>query len=124
MAPSRAVLVLGSDERSFLSVVRSLGRAGLRVHVAWCAPDAVALRSRYVTAVHDLPRYAEGNDSWKHALLALGAAHRFDLVIPCNDPSLIPLQLHRAELEPALRLYALDERAFAVAFDKQKSHDL
>ena len=51
------VLVLGSDTRSFLAVVRSLGRAGIEVHVAWCPADAPALGSRYVHTVHSLPPY-------------------------------------------------------------------
>ena len=37
----RKVLVLGHDSQSFLSVIRSLGRAGIEVHVAWHQPDSV-----------------------------------------------------------------------------------
>jgi len=35
--------VLGQEDRAFLAVVRSLGRRGIDVHVAWCPADAVAL---------------------------------------------------------------------------------
>jgi hypothetical protein len=49
---SGRVLVLGSDTRSFLAVVRSLGRAGLEVHVAWCPLQSASLRSRYIAAIH------------------------------------------------------------------------
>ncbi len=41
------VLVLGEDTRSFLAVIRSLGRAGLSVHTAWCPLNSPALRSKY-----------------------------------------------------------------------------
>jgi protein-tyrosine-phosphatase/predicted ATP-grasp superfamily ATP-dependent carboligase len=123
-APRGKVLVLGRDERAFLAVVRSLGRAGLVVHVAWCPPDAVALRSRWVEAVHDLPRYAPDDDAWKHALVSLLRDERYDLVVPCSDPTLIPLQLHRDELSAHARLYTLSDRAYAVAFDKRASHEL
>ena len=36
------VLVLGKEDRAFLAVVRSLGRKGMRVHLAWCPPEALA----------------------------------------------------------------------------------
>jgi protein-tyrosine-phosphatase/predicted ATP-grasp superfamily ATP-dependent carboligase len=118
------VLVLGGDERSFLAVVRSLGRGGLAVHVAWCPPNAIALASRYVRAVHALPAHAPGDDAWKHALVELCRAERFALVVPTSDPTLIPLQLHRDELAAVGRFYTLEPRAFEVAFDKRRSHEL
>jgi len=121
---TRKVLVLGEDDRSFLTVIRSLGRAGLQVHVAWCPSDAAALRSRYVARVHELPRYARGDDAWVAAFADLCRRERFDLVIPCNDPTLVPLALERAALAPLVRLALPGEEAFAVAFDKRKSHEL
>ncbi len=118
------VLVLGTDERSFLAVVRSLGRAGIEVHGGWTAPDAVARASRYLRVAHQLPPYAPGDDAWLRALTALLDAERFDLVVPTSDPTLIPLQLHQAALAPHARLYVLGARAFEVAFDKRKSLEL
>jgi len=58
------VLVLGQEDRAFLAVVRSLGRRGIDVHVAWCPSDAVALKSRYLTQRHALPRYTRDDSSW------------------------------------------------------------
>ena len=43
-----SVLVLGADSRSGLTVVRSLGRAGIAVDMAWPEAGSLALRSRYV----------------------------------------------------------------------------
>ena len=123
-APRGKVLVLGRDERAFLAVIRSLGRAGLTVHVAWCPRDAIAARSRWVDAVHDLPPYTPDDDTWKHALTQLLDRERYDLVVPCSDPTLIPLQLHKDELAAHARLYTLSDRAYAVAFDKRASHEL
>jgi hypothetical protein len=92
------VLVLGEDARAFLSVIRSLGRRGIEVHVAWCPRNALALRSRYIRRIHSLPAYLVEDDAWKRALIDLCAREQFDLVIPCNDQTLIPLQKHRDEL--------------------------
>jgi len=121
---TRKVLVLGKSDSSFLTVIRSLGRKDIEVHVAWCPPDAVALRSRYVAAVHALPPYSPEDDAWKKALIALCRRESFDLVIPTNDPTIIPLQEHRADLEPHATFYLLSERAFEIGYDKLKSYEV
>ena len=115
------LLVLGDDTRAFLSVVRSLGRAGAEVHVAWHDPAGPAARSRYIRRAHALPSI-EG--AWLEAFKALMRAERFDLVIPCTDPILASLQAKRRELEPLGRIYLLSDQAFEVASCKFKTADL
>lgn len=118
------VLVLGADTRSFLTVVRSLGRAGLEVHAGWCPPGSPELRSRYISRVLDLPPYRRGEDAWREALAARMDREGYDLVIPTNDLSLLPLQKHRDALEPHGRLYLLDGEAFRIANDKHAAGEL
>lgn len=113
------VLVLGSDTRSFLAVIRSLGRRNIQVDVAWCGEDSPALRSRYVHHRHLLPP-PEPDGRWKRPMLQLLERERFDLVIPCNDPSLIPLQEHRGDFE-RYPLYLLNDKTYRLAFDKSES---
>ncbi len=117
------VLVLGQEDRAFLAVVRSLGRRGLEVHVGWCPSDAVALRSRYVARAHELPRYARDDDAWLRALVALCERERFDVVIPTNDTTIMPLVARRDELEPHARLHLPSNEAYAICFDKGVTHD-
>ena len=114
------VLVLGEGMTHFLTVIRSLGRRGLEVHVGWCSPDCPALRSRYIARRHFIPSYA-ADGVWKRRLLALLEHEQFDLVIPTNDQCVRPLQQHREELSAVARVYVLNERAFEVVFDKAKS---
>ena len=97
---------------------------GIEVHIAWCPTIEVARRSRYVHAVHELPPFRPGDDAWKWAFLDLCERERFDLVIPTNDPTIIPLQEHRADLEPHARIYLLNERAYRVGYDKQRSYEV
>jgi protein-tyrosine-phosphatase/predicted ATP-grasp superfamily ATP-dependent carboligase len=122
--PARRVLVLGSDTHAFLSVIRSLGRAGIQVHVAWHQPDSPALRSRYVHRAHNLPPYFGPVDAWLPALRDLMQQEAFDLVLPCHDQMVIPLQRHRAELEPFGRICLISDEAFDVLFDKFKTTQL
>jgi len=125
MTPTATVLVLGEDERAFLAVIRSFGRRGATVHCAWTSADALARRSRYVTMVHDeLPRYVPEDLAWRDGLVGLCERHRFDLVIPVNDASVVPLQRHRAALEPYGRFALLPDRAFEVVNDKGRTHAL
>jgi len=123
-SPKRRVLVLGRGERAFLTVIRSLGRMGLEVHVGMCYPHDIALRSRYVHAVHDIPAYRFGDGLWLDVMTRLLRARHFDLVVPCNDHAVIPLQVHRDQLHALARLATLDDRAFAIAFDKIETYRL
>lgn len=118
------VLVLGREERAFLAVIRSLGRAGLQVHVGMCASHDLALRSRYVRTFHRIPPYQAGDSAWIDALEAILEDDAFQLVIPCNDQAVIPIQIHKERLEQRTRVAALSDRAFRIAFDKIESHCL
>ena len=71
-----------------------------------------------------MPPIAPHDDRWKTSLTDLMDREGFDLVIPCTDPSLIPLQTHRAELERHGRIYLLNDEAFGVVSDKIKANAL
>jgi len=118
------VLVLGDDTRSFLATVRSLGRQAIAVHVAPANFRSPALRSRYIAAVHELPPWMGDGTEWLRAMETLLRAERFDLVIPCNETTLLPLQHRRAQLEPLARLAIPDDHAIAVLFDKFATREL
>jgi protein-tyrosine-phosphatase/predicted ATP-grasp superfamily ATP-dependent carboligase len=116
-------LVIGDDTRSFLAVVRSLGRAGWEVDAAPFDFSSAALKSRYLRRSHRLPPYSLSATGWAEALRALVAAERYDLVIPCDDRGLIPLQRHAGELgEVALALP--NPEAMAAFFDKDETRRL
>ena len=120
---ARRALVLGSDSRAFLSVIRSLGRAGIQVHVAWCPPSSIALRSRYVHRVHHIATPA-ASDHWVAPLLEVCGREHIDLVIPCDDPSALPLYARRAEVEPHVKVALLSQAAFEVVNSKAKTYEL
>jgi protein-tyrosine-phosphatase/predicted ATP-grasp superfamily ATP-dependent carboligase len=121
MPGDRKTLVLGYDTRSFLGVIRSLGRAGIEVHVAWFEDGGPALRSRYVTRAHRIPRYRPGEDAWKDALEELMRREAFDLVLPCDDQRALPLAAHRADLERWGRIALPDNEALALLGDKHRT---
>ena len=120
----RKVLVIGSDERSFLSVIRSLGRYGLTVDVAFNAEHAIASKSRYIAKVVQLCAYSSDPRRWIRDLIALLKEGKYELVIPCDDPALIPIYNHRTELEKFDCIKLLSAAAYETAFSKQKSYAL
>src|SRR5262249_13389558 len=63
--------VLGDDTRSFLAVVRSLGRQGISVHAAPADFRSYALRSRYIAAVHDVPPWMGDGTEWLSSMQSL-----------------------------------------------------
>jgi protein-tyrosine-phosphatase/predicted ATP-grasp superfamily ATP-dependent carboligase len=117
-------LVLGRDNRSFLSVVRSLGRNNIEVHGGFCAPDIAALQSRYLSVFHSGIDFKADSLEWKDVLISVLKEEKFDLVIPCEDTSAYYLHLFKEELSKYARFYLLDDLAYDVTRDKQKTCDL
>lgn len=118
------VLVLGDDTRSFLATVRSLGRQGVAVHAAPANFRSPALLSRYIAAVRELPPWIDDGAEWLAAMQALLRQERYELVIPCNETTLLPLQHAQAQLAPLARLAIPDDPAIAVLFDKLATRTL
>jgi predicted ATP-grasp superfamily ATP-dependent carboligase len=117
------VLVFGDDMRIFLAVVRSLGRAGKEVHAApfnWHSP---ALKSNYISAVHRFPRYSEDPVAWRTAVLDVLRTHSFSLVVPCCDPAIIPLHVHRQDFAD-FPIAIPNPTAMSLLFDKERTRRL
>ncbi len=114
------VLVLGQDNRSCLSVARSLGRQNLTVHLAWTSPDSLVRHSRYVQKIHDIPPYAPDDDAWKEKLISILNREKYTLVIPCSDPTILPLQHHRTAFANLAKIYTLSDDVFETVFDKTR----
>lgn len=124
MLDRRKVLVIGDDTRSFLAIVRSLGRQGLAVHVAPFDFAAPALKSRYIAQVHWLPYYLADGAEWLGTMTQLLQTERFHLVIPCDERSLLPLERHREQLELLSRLAIPDRQAVRTFYDKHATREL
>jgi protein-tyrosine-phosphatase/predicted ATP-grasp superfamily ATP-dependent carboligase len=120
---TRKVLVLGDDTRSFLATVRSLGRAGLEVHAAPFNFRAPALTSRFISKVHWLPYSLGDGLEWLEAVEALLRRETFDLVIPCDERTLLPLNSYRAQLGAYTRFAIPDARAMEVFYDKNATRE-
>ena len=82
------------------------------------------MRSRYVHRHHEIPRFRAGDLDWKSRLIELLDSEDFDLVIPCHDEDVLPLQLHQSELSRHARLLTLDEGPYRTVASKARSYEL
>ena len=117
------VLVVGDDARSFLAVVRSLGRRGIEVHVVPIIRGTPALTSRYIAAFHRLPYHEGSGTLWVQQTRQLLDREKFDLVIPLDDRSIIPFHLHREAFREH-RIALPSALAFEVMFSKEQTREL
>src|SRR5579863_7291444 len=120
----RRVLVLGEDTRAFLTAIRSLGRNGHEVHVAWCPLNAPSLGSKYIKQIHRIADYRSDDLRWLRELNDLTRKYEFDFILPCHDSSILPLQTHRESLERLENYCLVERKAFEVCFSKEKTFDL
>jgi len=122
--PTHKALIIGDDTRSFLATVRSLGRKGIEVHAAPYSMLAPALQSKYIKQTHLLPYYLNGGADWLQAMQRLMSAQRFDIIIPCEERSLLPLYKHQHELPADTALAIPNPQALDAFFDKINTRHL
>ena len=92
---ARSVVVIGSDTRSFLSAIRSFGRNGANVDVIPLQDNDPALRSKYIRRIHKIGVPQNRREDWVRAVASLADTHGYDLVLPVDDRSIIPIDEFR-----------------------------
>src|SRR5438128_3243394 len=113
-------LVLNARLRQSLVTVRSLGRRGLRVAAVETSNHVPTFASRWCHGGFVVPA-AEGTDAYLAYLTELLQRTGARVLIPAHDGTIALLRRHRAQLEPAIRIALPDERALAVAVNKQRT---
>ncbi|WP_022665979.1 hypothetical protein [Desulfospira joergensenii] len=117
-------LVIGESVQSFLCVIRSLGRRGIRVDTASNRLDHPALFSRYIQNRFMLNPYSSGRDEWVKRLNLLLKSGDYDLVIPCHDSTIVPMQANRESLAHLSRITILEPGCFDLISSKLKTWEL
>lgn len=118
-----AVLVLDADSRAGLATVQSLGRRGVPLHVGVRAAGSLTAHSRWVTQIHQQP--AGESVAEAHAWMRdLHAQHRFVLIVPTTEASL--LWLRALSPQDPLRMLALlpSDEALDIALSKEGTRAL
>ena len=118
-----AILVLGDDTRSFLSVIRSFGRRGLKVDVCPFDFSSPALHSIHIRRVYHLPVYHLDPKRWAASLAEIISNGAYSFILPCDDRSILPITHHLDRFADAP--FALpNEDAMGIFFDKFETRQL
>ena len=123
-ALTNKVLVLGIDDRSTLTIIRSLGRRGLIVHLGFDHDDTICRDSKYVTKLHKMPSAGSEPKAWVHALITILANETFDLVIPTSDNYLVLVVRNRSKLDKFSKLAIPCDKGFEFSYKKDKTFEL
>ena len=86
-----SVVVTDGEERSALAVVRSLGRAGYRVHVAARRAGALAATSKWAAGVVVTPDPLREAGAFADAVVEYVRREAIDFVVPVTDASMLAM---------------------------------
>lgn len=118
------VLVTGCDQPTPLSVVRSLGRAGLKVLSAGVHPQSLCFSSKYTAGKWVYPSHFKNKTAFIKNILEAVDRHRIGLVFPASESTLVVLDEFRDEIEKKTKLAAPSSDSIGWAIDKVKTHAL
>lgn len=118
------VLVLGDDSRSTLSVVRSLGKRGIRVTAGVESKDSIVRSSRFLDSSFVLPSTADDLEAWLDGVEEILKKDTYDLLIPAVGSTFIPIVEERERFSPLVRLAIPDRRGFLATHDKRETLSL
>lgn len=96
-----------------------------RIHtgIGYFEFSAPSLTSRYLKAVHRLPLYHGDGAQWVAALQDLQDKEKFDLVIPCDDRSILCFDAHRGEFSD-LKIAIPSREGIDAFYDKKQTRDI
>jgi predicted ATP-grasp superfamily ATP-dependent carboligase len=89
--------------RTAYTVVRSLGRRGIEVHVGDASPIAMSRFSRHAASFHRLPDFYVDPDGYIDALSAAVTATGARVLLPAHEDTRLVIQ-HRHRFPPATRM--------------------
>ena len=116
---ARTILVTDGEQRSALALVRSLGRAGHRVHVASASRRSLAGSSRFARADHAIPEALAAPAAHVDALAALARSLGAEVLVPVTEGSLLAVLPARAQFD-GVTIPFVDFEQFSAISDKAR----
>ncbi|MGD9676183.1 MAG: ATP-grasp domain-containing protein [Candidatus Bipolaricaulia bacterium] len=112
------VLVTNAQLRSGLAAIRSLGEKGISVTAADSDRICSGFFSRYAVRKLLHPDPQANADGFVEAVLRELNSQPYDLIMPINDHTMVPLSKHKKEIEQLTRYPYLPYEQLVVAHDK------
>lgn len=120
---SRRILVVGMDTQVGLWIVRSLGRAGLKVFCICRSINGLAAHSRYCGGAW-LMEYSVDDPRFIESIATLARQLNVGSIMTIAEGYHLALIRNRDRFEPDIHLFCPSEESFAKATDKDYLHDL
>jgi protein-tyrosine-phosphatase len=111
-------LVIGEDTRSFLSVIRSLGKIDVTVDVICYDQTSPSLSSRYINKAWYFNYQSYSVNDWLEKVIALIDSEQYDLVFPCDERAIFPLFNAREKISQQCKLALPNKEVRDSLFDK------
>jgi predicted ATP-grasp superfamily ATP-dependent carboligase/thymidylate kinase len=118
------VLVTDAARGSAVSVIRSLGRRGMRVIAAGSEGRSPGFSSRYAAERLRYPSPHESPEEMVETLLAAARERGVDLIVPVTDETLLPLASARERFAGVCKLALPEPEALATSRDKMATLEL
>jgi D-aspartate ligase len=107
-----------------LGVIRSLGERGVPVVAVQFDKRDIAQHSRYVTAVHQVPRPDVHEEEFVAQLEAIGARHPGALLVPAHDAAVVAISRHRQRLGQTMVVACPGWDVARLYIDKRETYRL
>lgn len=114
----KKALVIGEDTRSFLSVIRSLGKMGLLVDVVCYDRTSPSLTSKYINRALYFNYQSFSTNDWLASVVELINSQHYDLVFPCDERAIFPLFKAQERINSKCRLALPNKEVRDSLFDK------
>lgn len=121
---NKKVLVLGEDTRSFLSVIRSLGKAGYQVDVVCYDRQSPSLKSVFISNAYFLNYQSYTQSEWLEALVELVKTEKYNALFPCDERAIFPLFENKDKFPPSCVLAIPNQEVIEHLFDKNTTKQI
>lgn len=111
-------LVIGEDTRSFLSVIRSLGQMGIVIDVVCFDKTSPSLKSKFVNKAFYYNYQNCTAEEWINHVKALINKNKYDLVFPCDERAIYPLENAKEAINKRAKLALPNKEVRENLFDK------
>lgn len=118
------VIVTGADQRQALTVIRSLGKRGVKVVAAGPHERALGFSSRYAAATWVYPNPYQNPQGFIDAIVAAIRKFNVSMVFPVVESTLVVINQFRETVEREAAVVAASKEAVELAMDKDRQFQI
>jgi predicted ATP-grasp superfamily ATP-dependent carboligase len=118
------ILTTGADRRATITIVRSLGRNGLKVCVGNYKSFGTAFLSRYCYEKFLYPNPQKNPNGYYKSVMEKINSGRFKVIMPVNDFEIFPLLLNKDDIEKHCIFPFVNFETFLKTVNKKETIDI